>query len=210
MNPQQEFMDETFHMLAQPITVLRATLELGLGQELSGAEAHRMLADCLLVVDGLMQEMSIFREYAGLDEQPMLQTCDGQALLVQAVDEMTPVAHASGVALHFRAQAALIECNQPMLQRAIFVLLDQMIARAPDEGKKVSIALSPCDDGFQLELRPGVPPGQRQKLCRKLIQFAGGKAVRFASGCTSITFPKSDYRYIPPVSSAGEQLLASL
>ena len=30
MNGQREFMSETFHTLAQPITALRATVELGL------------------------------------------------------------------------------------------------------------------------------------------------------------------------------------
>ena len=32
MNPQREFMSETFHVLAQPITVLRARVEMGLNE----------------------------------------------------------------------------------------------------------------------------------------------------------------------------------
>jgi DNA-binding winged helix-turn-helix (wHTH) protein len=39
MNPQREFMSETFHLLAQPITALRATVELGLSKEANDARA---------------------------------------------------------------------------------------------------------------------------------------------------------------------------
>jgi hypothetical protein len=54
-----------------------------------------------------------------------------------------------------------------------------------------------------------MPPGQRQKLCRKLMQFAGGSAIRFVSGSTSVTFRESNYRRFPALPLMDKQLLTS-
>jgi signal transduction histidine kinase len=204
MNRQEEFMNETFHMLAQPVMALRAAMELGLAEEMNEATARQLLADCLRLIDRLTQDLAVFRELASLDEQPPLQSSDGQALLQTAVEEIAPVAEASGIALHFSSQSSLIECNGPMFQRALFLLFDEMIAHAPD--REISILMSPCNAGFRLELCPGIPPGQRRKLCHKLVQFAGGSDIRFASDRTSITFRKSCCLHIPAIPSPDEQI----
>jgi signal transduction histidine kinase len=193
MNPQQEFMSETFHALAQPITVLRARVEMGLCREANDAGVRQIFQECLSLIDRLMEDLAIFREIANLDEEPPLASCDGRALLASCVEELEPVAEDCGVALHLSAQAGEMQCSAPMLQRAIFVLLDAMIANAL-RGDAISIALSPQEDGLRLELSPGAPPGRRQELCRKLMQFAGGSGIQFDSGRISITFRASKYR----------------
>jgi signal transduction histidine kinase len=187
MNPQQEFMSETFHLLAQPITALRVTVELGLSKEPNEAAMRQALQESLSLLDRLIEDLVIFREIAGLNEEPPLEPCDGRALLEGCAQEMRPVAEECGVALHFSAEAAEMRCNSPTLQKAIFVLLDEMIANAP-RGGSISICLNVREDGFRLELCPGVRAGRRQVLCRKLMQFAGGNGIQFDSGRTSITF----------------------
>ena len=79
MNPQREFMSETFHTLAQPIMALRATVELGLLKNASEQDSHLILEDCLRPIDRLMQDMAVLREITSLDEEPPLNLCDGQA-----------------------------------------------------------------------------------------------------------------------------------
>jgi hypothetical protein len=95
-----------------------------------------------------------------------------------------------------------------MLQRAVFVLLDEMISCA-QSGCRIAISLRKCGDGCQFEFRPGMPPGQRQKLCRKLMQIAGGSSIQFASGSTSMTFRQSSYRHFPALPLMDEQFLTS-
>jgi signal transduction histidine kinase len=193
MNPEREFMRETFHLLAQPITALRIAVEYGLSKGANEAEARQIFQDCLSQLDRLMKELGVLREIASLDREPLLASCDGRALLESCVEEMAPVAQSCGVALHLSAEEAKIQCNGPMLQRAIFVLLDDMIACAPNRSG-ISIGLSKQEGGVRLQLCPGAPSGRRLELCRKLMQFAGGSGIQFDDGHTSITFRGSEYR----------------
>jgi K+-sensing histidine kinase KdpD len=206
MNRQREFMSEVIHTLAQPVTALRVSVELGLQKNASGQAAH--LEDCLQLIDRLMQELAVFREIASLDEAPALQSCDGQALLEDCVQELALVAEAGGIALHLDAGPAILQCDTAMFQRAIFVLLDEMIATAAP-GSEISIALCSREDGYLLEMRPGTTSGQRQKLCHKLMELAGGSGIRSTAGNTSMNFRKGSYRSIPAIALADKRLLTS-
>ena len=66
------------------------------------------------------------REITSLDELPPLQFCDGQRLLEGCVQEIAPVAEDRGITLRLDAEPALMQCNAAMLQRASFVLLDEI------------------------------------------------------------------------------------
>lgn len=193
MNPQREFLCESFHALAQPITALHVRLEMGLKKEAEHSGARQIFQECLGLTDRLMEDLAVFREIASLDEEPPLAFCDGRALIESCVEELAPVAEDCGVALHLSIEPGHMRCSQPMLQRAIFVLLDAMIAGAA-RGGSISIGLTRHEDGFQLELRPGAPPGRRQELCRKLMQVAGGRGIQLDSTRTSATFQGRTYR----------------
>jgi len=206
MNHQSEFMSEAFHALAQPIAALRATVELGLCDH-AGDPAHQLLENCLRLTDRLMQEMAVLREVASLGEAPPLLSCDGQALLQTSVEEMVPVAEASGVALRLDAQPASILCHAPTFQRAIFFLLDEMIAHS-GSNHAISISLRHGQDGFTLEMRPASPQGRRGALCRKLMQFAGGCAIDSTTGDLSVLF-QSSYRKAPATTLVDKPLLTS-
>ena len=210
MNQQRDFVSETFHLLAQPITALRVTVELGLSKERNGTGSEHILVleDCLRLIDRLMQDLAVFREISNLDEQPELQFSDGRALLERSVEEVALVAQDSGITLQLSAQPANILCHEPMFQRALFVLLDEMIASAPNGGR-IGISLRKSGDVFLLELSPGMPPGQRRKLCGKLMQFAGGSGICFVSGRTSMTFRQCSYRYLSEVPLTNKRLLTS-
>ena len=191
MNQQFELVEEALHVLAQPVTALHAALELGLCDHAKSPEARKVFEDCLVILDRLTQELAVYREIAGLEAEPPLELCDGEALLKSCVEEMAPVAEASGVALNVTADKVHVECNAPMLQRAVFLLLDEMIACAPPKGisirlKKVLDIRGPSE--AQLEFRPGTAPGRRQQLCRKLMQFAGASGISFDSSRTYCCF----------------------
>jgi len=207
MNLQSEFMSEAFHTLAQPIAALRATVELGLSDH-AADPAHHVLENCLRLTDRLMHEMAVLREIASLGEAPPLSLCDGQALLQTSVEEMMPVAEASGVALRLDAQPASILCHASTFQRALFFLLDEMIARSASS-RAISISLRHGNDGFLLAIRPGSMQGRRGALCRKLVQFAGGRAIDSATGELSVLFHECSYRKVPAI-TLDKQILMSL
>jgi signal transduction histidine kinase len=189
MNQQREFISETFHVLAQPITALRATVELGLVRPLNEQTSRQVLVDCLLQVDRLMQDLAVFREIANLDEAPPLNPCDGQLLLQNCVDEMAIVARERGIVLRLKTEPSTIESNEPMFQQGMFVLLDELLASTPSSGE-ISISLGKSKDSFRLEVQPGIPRGQRQKLFVKLMQFASGICTHSDRDSTYITFRK--------------------
>ena len=186
MNPQVEFIEEALHVLAQPVTALRTALELGLSDHSDQPAARKVFEDCLDILDRLTQELAIFREIASLEPEPPLEFRDGEALLASCVEEMSPVAEASGVALHLNAEKARIECNAPMLQRALLLLFDELLACSPSSG--VSIELTRHAGDARLELHPGIAPGRRQQLCRKLLESGGGLGVAFEAERTFCSF----------------------
>jgi signal transduction histidine kinase len=206
MNRQREFMSEVIHTLAQPVTALRVSVELALHKNASKQAAH--LEDCLQLIDRLMQELAVFREIASLDEAPALQSCDGRTLLRDCVQELALVAEASGIVLHLDAAAAILQCDTAMFQRAIFVLLDEMVAAAAP-GSEISITLCSREDGYLLEMRPGTSLGQRQKLCHKLMELAGGSGIRSTADGTSMTFRTDSYQDVQAIALADKRLLTS-
>jgi hypothetical protein len=207
MNQQRDFIDETFHVLAQPITALRATVELGLSESAEAPTAKQALRDCLELIDRLVQELAVLREIAGLDEAPPLHACDGRELLQSCVEEMAPVALNRGITLRVSAEPVAIQCNQPMLERALFVALDEMIASTPD-GAEISISLVRSPEGGLLELRPSTLREQRRTPCLKLMQFAGG-STRSVAGCMSATFRDSSCLHSSAISFTGDEATVS-
>jgi signal transduction histidine kinase len=187
MSQRHEFMSDAFHALAQPITALQSTLELGLRKPPGTGASHQVLEDCLELTHRLMQDLAVVREIVNLDETPPREPCDGQALLHTCVEEMALVALERGTSLRLAAEAAIIECNESMFQRAMFVLLDETIGSAP-AGQEISISFRKAMDGLALEIRPGIPIGQRHGLCRKLLEFAGGREIHSDSDGTSMNF----------------------
>ena len=200
MNPQFEFMNDALHVLAQPVTALRTALELGLSDHSDQPASRKTFEDCLALVDRLTQELAIFREIASLEPEPPLEGCDGEAVLNSCVEEMAPVAEAWGVALHLNTEKITIECNVGLLQRALFLLLDELIACT--RGGSVSIELKAHADEAWLELRPGITPGRRQQLYRKLLEVSGGGSISFGADHTCCCFRNGDFRQIRDEDSA--------
>lgn len=186
MNAQSEFMNEALHVMAQPLTALRTALELGSKDHANQVAARRTFEDCLGLVDRLIQELAVLREVAGLQPERPLELCDGHDLLNSCAVEMAPVAEAFGVALRVEAEPAEIECNAAALQRALFLLLDELIASTPSEG--ILIRMTKQQTDARLELHPGTAPGRRRQLFRKLIESAGGREVDLDSARTRCYF----------------------
>jgi signal transduction histidine kinase len=206
MNQSRTLLDETFHALAQPVMALRATVELGLSE---GQEAQPVLGECLRLIDALMQEMAVMREIANVEDATMLTDCNGEALLLSCVEEMAAVAHEGGVAVRVDAKAEAMECDEMIFRRALFVLLDGMLASMP-HGGEIRLRLENEEHGFlRLMARPAMPSGLRQKLCWKLMRAAGGELMNCADGNMAVLFHKVTVRQLPSNPLVHEQVLTS-
>ena len=206
MNQSRTLLDETFHALAQPVMALRATVELGLSE---GQEAKPVLGECLRLIDALMQEVAVMREIANIEDATTLTDCNGKALLCSCVEEMAAVAHEGGVAVCVDAKAETMECDEMKFRRALFVLLDGMLAAMP-HGGEIRLRLDDEEGGFlRLVARPAMPSGLRQKLCWKLMRAAGGQLMNCADGSMAVLFHKVTDRQLPPTPLAHERVLTS-
>ncbi len=209
MNQSRTLLDETFHALAQPVMALRATVELGLSEEPDKLEARRVLGECLRLIDALMQEVAVMREIANVEDATTLADCNGEALLRSCVEEMAAVAHEGGVAVCVDAKAETMECDEMKFRRALFVLLDGMLAVMP-HGGEIRLRLHEEEGDFlRLVARPALPSGLRQKLCRKLMRAAGGQLMNCADGNMAVLFHKAPDRQRSPTSLVHERVLTS-
>lgn len=206
MNSTPTFLDETFHALAQPLMALRATVELGLAKDPSELDAPQVLGECLRSIDDLTQKMAMLREIASVDDPATLKACNGEALLRSCVDEMYPVAHDRGVSIHVDAEVGSMDCDEMMLRRAMFVLLDAMLAALPNGGE-IRLRFEEQDDCVCLIARPQTLAGLRQRLCWKLMRAAGGSVMTGPD--SAVLFRKVTARHFPPNSLFGEQVLTS-
>ena len=190
MNSQGEFLSDAFHLLAQPIVALRARIELALIQPLKESECRQTLEGCLELVDRLMHEVALLRELANLEENAPQSGCDGLRILQETVAELAPVAEQEGIALELNSEPAMLLASEAALRRALFVLLDATLGGV-GSGGRVTRALRPTADSYELEIRPGVPPGGRRELCRRLLQHAGGRGLHFKDGHSTAILRRS-------------------
>jgi signal transduction histidine kinase len=209
MKQLRTLIDDAFHALAQPVMALRATVELGLSEEPDKLEAQRVLGECLRLIDALTQEMAVAREIANVEDATTLTDCNGEALLCSCVEEMSAVAHEGGVAVFVDAKAATMKCDEMILRRALFVLLDGMLAAMP-HGGEIRLQLEDEESDFlRLVARPPMPRGLRQNLCWKLMQAAGGQLMNCADGSMAMLFHKATDRSLPPIPLIHERVLTS-
>jgi signal transduction histidine kinase len=208
MNPSHTLLDETFHSLAQPVMALRATVELGLSEGPDKVDARKVLGETLRLIDALMQEMAVLREIANVEDATTLTDCNGEALLRSCAEEMAAVAHEGGVAVCVDAKAEAMECDEMMVRRALFVLLDGMLAAMP-HGGEIRLRLDEEGDFLRLVARPPMPSGLRQKLCWKLLHAAGGQLMNCADGSMAVLFHKVTDRRLRPTPLVHERVLTS-
>jgi hypothetical protein len=192
VNDRGELLSDAFHLLAQPIVALRARVELGLLRPLNEIESRRTLESCLVLLGRLMGELALVRELATLEaEEAPLEACDGLRLVKEIVEELAPVAEEAGITLRLDAEPAWILASEAALRRALFVLLDATLGTS-HRGGQVTLALRGETRGepsrYRMDLRPGVPPGGRRELCRKLVELAGGNELAFDDDRSAAAF----------------------
>jgi signal transduction histidine kinase len=206
MTSEKSYLDETFHKLSQPVMAMRATLELAL--EGDGTDVRQALGETLLLLEQLTRDLALLREMTGLGDTAVLSLCAAGPVLWECVEEMLPVARAGSVKLHARVVSVRVLCNEEVLRRALFVLLDALIA-AGAPGSEVCLQLADENGMARLESRPMLLDQMRSQLCCRLLEHAGANVSHAADGGLVAMFRSETCRQIPAKTSADEGLLTA-
>ncbi len=206
MNAETNYLNEAFHTLSQPVMAMRATLELAL--EGDGTDARQALGETLLLLEQLTRDLALVREMAGLGNVIDRSVCAAEPLLWECIEEMQPVAQAGRVKLHASVATVKMLCCESLLRRALFVVLDTLIAEATP-GSEVYVQLAADDGTTRLELRPAPMERMRAHLCCRLLEHAGASVSHAADGGVVAVFRSETGRQIPANTSVDEGLLTT-
>ncbi len=99
-------------------------------------------------------------------------------------------------------------CSEFVLRRALFVLLDTLIAEAAP-GSEVNVQLASEDGTARLESRPAPLDRMRAQLCCRLLEHAGASVSHAADGGLVAVFRSETGRQIPPKTSVDKDLLTA-
>ncbi len=186
-------MDRAFHALAQPVMAMRMILEAAMEQRAEGDAAQATFEHCLSALDRLTDDVNVLRQMACLEASTGCAPCDGAALLREGLTEMSAVAEEQGMHVELQAEELWLLCDRKPIERALFVLLDEMAAVGVE---LLKIRLRDEGGSGVLEISPAGTRSIRTALCHALFASAGTE-IAVVDGVFRAVFPVSPSRQNP-------------
>jgi hypothetical protein len=119
---------EALHAMAQPLTVLRATLELALGNSSSIAAGQSAMEASLGEVERVVENMGFAQELLRImRDRPVVASVDVQAILATVREDLQRVMDEAGIALvtSIDNDASVVLASASGLRQCAFLLLQQ-------------------------------------------------------------------------------------
>jgi signal transduction histidine kinase len=179
LESMRRFTADASHEIRNPLSVLRAGIEIALRRDREPEDYRRLLRENLqeiarlhAVVEGLL---ALAREVPGRPYPVARGPVDLSALVEASVRGFEVVAAERGVSLDVEAEPELIVAGDANLLRlVVFNLVDNALKHGPP-GEPVSIRVTRSPSAIRLVVAdrgPGVPPEKRERLFERFYRAA--------------------------------------